>query len=160
MPAKSTIQIKFVVTKAGDFPYYCSVSCGSGVVDGEERGHFDQIGRLHVRSIISETVDYTAPTTEELKAQARIAAIKKEADRKAVELGYDTNILSITIDDEEKSVWKTHVVEMPTQEHEASLQEFGINEFYVVFYANEQDEVVLWVFVDAVTGDIVSHEEN
>ncbi len=55
MPAKSTIVVDFVVTKAGEFPYYCSVSCGSGIVDGVERGHFDQIGRLHVRSLISET---------------------------------------------------------------------------------------------------------
>jgi len=48
MPAKETIFVEFVATKAGDFNYYCSVSCGSGMVHGEERGHFDQIGNLHV----------------------------------------------------------------------------------------------------------------
>ncbi len=58
MPALSTIQVDFVATRPGDFPYYCSVSCGSGIVDGEERGHFDQIGNLHVRSLISETSNF------------------------------------------------------------------------------------------------------
>jgi len=50
MPANSTIVVDFVVTRAGDFPFYCSVSCGEGVVDGTPRGHFDQVGKLHVRS--------------------------------------------------------------------------------------------------------------
>ncbi len=55
MPANSTIKIEFVVTQAGDFPFYCSVPCGEGVVDGAKRGHFDMVGKIHVRSIISET---------------------------------------------------------------------------------------------------------
>ena len=58
MPALSTIQINFVATRPGDFPYYCSVSCGSGIVDGIERGHFDQIGNLQVRSLLSETSNF------------------------------------------------------------------------------------------------------
>ncbi len=48
IPAKGTITIQFVATQPGDFQFYCSVPCGSGVVDGKERGHFDQIGKLHV----------------------------------------------------------------------------------------------------------------
>jgi len=55
MPANSTIKVEFVVTKAGDFPFYCSVPCGEGHVDGVKRTHFDMIGNMHVRSIISET---------------------------------------------------------------------------------------------------------
>lgn len=55
MPAKSTIKIEFVTTQEGDFPFYCSVPCGEGLVDGVKRSHFDMIGKLHVRSIISET---------------------------------------------------------------------------------------------------------
>ena len=55
MPANSTIHIEFVVTQEGDFPYYCSVPCGDGVVDGKKRGHFDMVGRIHVRSIVSST---------------------------------------------------------------------------------------------------------
>lgn len=55
MPANSTITLDFVVTQAGEFPFYCSVPCGEGEVDGETRTHFDMIGKLHVRSIISET---------------------------------------------------------------------------------------------------------
>ncbi len=55
IPARSTVKVAFTVTEAGDFPYYCSVSCGGGVVEGERRGHFDMYGKLHVRS--------TAPAT-------------------------------------------------------------------------------------------------
>ncbi|MBI4094600.1 MAG: cupredoxin domain-containing protein [Candidatus Liptonbacteria bacterium] len=66
VPANQTIKAEFVATQVGDFPYYCSVPCGDssilpgGVVEGgayagEKRGHFDQIGKMHVRSIISET---------------------------------------------------------------------------------------------------------
>ena len=45
-----TIKIEFVVTQEGDFPYYCSVPCGDGIVDGKKRGHFDMTGKIHVRS--------------------------------------------------------------------------------------------------------------
>ena len=55
MPANSTITVKFVATQEGDFPFYCSVPCGEGIVDGIKRTHFDMIGKLHVRSIVSET---------------------------------------------------------------------------------------------------------
>ena len=55
MPAEGTIKIEFIVTQAGDFPFYCSVPCGEGELDGKKRGHFDMVGRLHVRSIISDT---------------------------------------------------------------------------------------------------------
>ena len=55
MPANSTIKVEFVVTKAGEFPFYCSVPCGEGIVDGVKRTHFDMIGKLHVRSLISNT---------------------------------------------------------------------------------------------------------
>ena len=55
MPANSTIRVEFVVTRAGEFPFYCSVPCGEGHVDGVKRTHFDMIGNMHVRSIISET---------------------------------------------------------------------------------------------------------
>lgn len=55
MPANSTIKMDFIVTQEGDFPFYCSVPCGGGEVDGEFRDHFDMIGKLHVRSIISST---------------------------------------------------------------------------------------------------------
>jgi len=55
MPANRTITLDFVVTQAGDFPFFCSVPCGEGQVDGVKRTHFDMIGKLHVRSIISET---------------------------------------------------------------------------------------------------------
>lgn len=49
MPAKGTIVVEFVVTQEGDFPYYCSVPCGEGIVDGVKRTHFDMIGKIKVR---------------------------------------------------------------------------------------------------------------
>lgn len=55
MPANSTIKMEFVVTQEGDFPFYCSVPCGEGMVDGKKRTHFDMIGKMHVRSIVSGT---------------------------------------------------------------------------------------------------------
>lgn len=55
MPAKSTITIEFTVTQVGEFPYYCSVPCGEGVVDGKIRTHFDMIGALKVRPAAPKT---------------------------------------------------------------------------------------------------------
>lgn len=55
MPANGTIKVEFIVTQEGDFPFYCSVPCGEGAVNGKKRGHFDMVGKLHVRSIISGT---------------------------------------------------------------------------------------------------------
>ena len=55
MPANQTIEVVFVATQEGDFPFFCSVPCGEGAVNGEKRTHFDMIGTLHVRSAISET---------------------------------------------------------------------------------------------------------
>ncbi len=52
MPANSTIKVEFVVTQEGNFPFYCSVPCGDGIVDEKKRGHFDMVGKIHVRSII------------------------------------------------------------------------------------------------------------
>jgi heme/copper-type cytochrome/quinol oxidase subunit 2 len=50
MPAKSTITVVFTVTQEGDFPFYCSVPCGEGTTEGGKRGHFDMVGKIHVRS--------------------------------------------------------------------------------------------------------------
>ena len=48
MPAHETIKVEFVVTQEGDFPFYCSVPCGEGPVDGKKRTHFDMVGTLRV----------------------------------------------------------------------------------------------------------------
>lgn len=55
MPAHATVKMEFVVTQEGEFPFYCSVPCGEGIVDGVLRDHFDMIGKINVQSIISET---------------------------------------------------------------------------------------------------------
>lgn len=49
MPANETIIFEFVVTQEGDFPFYCSVPCGEGEVEGVKRTHFDMIGNFHVK---------------------------------------------------------------------------------------------------------------
>ncbi len=58
MPALQTIKLSFVATQIGDFPFYCSVPCGEGDVEigGKKvrRTHFDMVGKLHVRNIISK----------------------------------------------------------------------------------------------------------
>ena len=51
--ANTTEKIDFVATQPGEFPYYCSVSCGSGIVDGKTRGHFDQTGKLIIKAPVT-----------------------------------------------------------------------------------------------------------
>ena len=50
LPARGTITVDFIANSAGEWPYYCSVACGAGIVNGKPRGHFDQIGKLYVKS--------------------------------------------------------------------------------------------------------------
>lgn len=61
LPANGTIEVDFVATKSGTFPFYCSVSCSSsdaptfdlpngevqtGPYAGTVRGHFEHIGQF------------------------------------------------------------------------------------------------------------------
>lgn len=63
LPALGTIEIPFVASKAGEFPFYCSVSCSTsdnaslglqggkvqtGPYTGQVRGHFEHIGKFVV----------------------------------------------------------------------------------------------------------------
>lgn len=48
MPADKTITVDFVATRKGKFSFYCSVPCGKGTVNGEDRDHFDMLGELEV----------------------------------------------------------------------------------------------------------------
>lgn len=52
VPAKSQITAEFIASRAGAFPFYCSVPCGEGEVDGVKRGHFDQVGELTVERLV------------------------------------------------------------------------------------------------------------
>jgi len=52
MPANSTVTFQFKVTKAGDYPFYCSVPCGEGEVNGVRRAHEDMLGVIHARSLV------------------------------------------------------------------------------------------------------------
>lgn len=66
LPANATIDIEFVATKSGEFPFYCSVSCSAsdnpsfglqdGLVEtgpyaGTLRGHFEHIGKFIVKAL-------------------------------------------------------------------------------------------------------------
>jgi nitrosocyanin len=65
LPANETIYVSFTATKAGEFPFYCSVSCSDskatgnlpdGVVQtgpyaGTFRGHFEHIGKFIVSAL-------------------------------------------------------------------------------------------------------------
>ena len=80
IPARSTLDIPpFVVSKAGDFQFYCSVSCGEGVAEkgaykGAKRTHFDQIGTICVHKIPGDRVCMNSgPTAETLKASEEAA---------------------------------------------------------------------------------------
>lgn len=53
VPANSMIRAQFVASKVGEFPFYCSVPCGEGQVDGVKRTHFDMIGKLRVKNILT-----------------------------------------------------------------------------------------------------------
>ena len=62
IPARATLDVPpFVVTKAGDFQFYCSVSCGEGIAQsgihkGVTRTHFDQIGTICVHKVPGDRV--------------------------------------------------------------------------------------------------------
>jgi heme/copper-type cytochrome/quinol oxidase subunit 2 len=70
LPALGEIDIEFVASKAGEFPFYCSVSCSgsdnssfglangkvaSGPYAGTVRGHFDHIGKFIVGLVKAAT---------------------------------------------------------------------------------------------------------
>lgn len=82
IPARTTLEVPpFVVTKAGDFQFYCSVSCGEGIAKsglhaGKKRTHFDQIGTICVHKTPGDRVCMNAgPTAETLKAAAEAATV-------------------------------------------------------------------------------------
>ena len=70
LPANGTIDVEFVASKSGEFPFYCSVSCSdsgngsfnlpegkvaAGPYAGTFRGHFDHIGKFIVAIIAAAT---------------------------------------------------------------------------------------------------------
>jgi plastocyanin len=69
VPANATLEIPpFVVSKAGDFKFYCSVSCGGGVAEsgiyqGKERDHFEQTGTICVHKTPGDHVCMNNATT-------------------------------------------------------------------------------------------------
>lgn len=71
VPALGTIEAEFVATQPGDFPFYCSVPCGEGDVDGVKRGHFDQVGKIHVQHMMmgGQMMQGDMPMGEMMKTQ-------------------------------------------------------------------------------------------
>lgn len=65
LPASGSIDVNFVASKAGEFPFYCSVSCSdskstgnlpdgqvqTGPYKGLFRGHFEHLGKFIVNEI-------------------------------------------------------------------------------------------------------------
>jgi nitrosocyanin len=66
LPANGTIDVEFVATKSGEFPFYCSVSCSgsdnssfglkdgkveSGPYAGTFRDHFSHVGKFVVMAL-------------------------------------------------------------------------------------------------------------
>jgi len=140
MPALSTIQIDFIVTKGGNFPYYCSVSCGSGIVDGEKRGHFDQIGLLHVKSIISETSGIDTSKTIDFAAEARRSAMIKEASRAS---GVAEDEIKIDVDNVE---WEQTAESLDTL--------VGVD-YQALYYDPTAGGDRVWIFIDTTTGEVI-----
>lgn len=75
IPARATVVVPpFVVTKAGDFQFYCSVSCGqgiakSGIHQSVARGHFDQIGTICVHKTPGDRVCINGDTAKKAPVQ-------------------------------------------------------------------------------------------
>jgi plastocyanin len=142
MPAGGSIVIEFDATKAGDFPFYCSVSCGSGIVDGEKRGHFDHIGKMHVRSLISETVSYKDSLSDEDIKQTRRAAMISEASRALGVLPPD-----IQFDDNNES-WLKLGRKLDALE--------GIQYQALRYEPSNPLQVGAWIFIDTTTGEVIT----
>jgi len=64
LPASGSIDVEFVASKSGEFPFYCSVSCSAsdnasfglkdgkveaGPYAGQFRGHFEHVGKFVVK---------------------------------------------------------------------------------------------------------------
>jgi len=154
MPALSTIQIDFVATRPGDFPYYCSVSCGSGIVDGEKRGHFDQIGKLSVRSLISETSGLQPPTSrEDFVKEARQASYITTGNVMVNELGYDLTQLEAIVD-EGNVLWTSYATSNNIDPESQNLP--AIIDYQAIVYRDELLNPVLFVFLDNIEGEVIS----
>lgn len=152
MPAKGIIQIEFDATKAGDFPFYCSVSCGSGIVDGKKRGHFDQIGKMHVRSLISETTTFKDTISdEELRKETRRASMIQEANRKFSEL-YD---IPFADSENEIQIDNENIEWLKTGEVRESLENISYQALYVDFKEKSDVSSRSWVFINTETGEVV-----
>lgn len=81
IPAHATLAVPpFVVTKSGDYQFYCSVSCGEGVAmsgkyAGQKRTHFDQIGTICVHEKPGDRVCMnSAPSPDEVRAREEAEA--------------------------------------------------------------------------------------
>jgi len=142
MPANGTVKTEFIVTQEGDFPFYCSVPCGEGVVDGEKRTHFDMIGRIHSRSLVSETSGLRPVLSdEEFKEQARRAQLLKAASD---ELGVSEDQIVI---DEDNNEWLSSGGSLPAL--------LGVSYKTLYYQPRDGSEPRKWIFIDASTGDVL-----
>ena len=75
IPARATLDVPpFVASKAGDFQFYCSVSCSEGIAEGgihkgKKRSHFDQIGTICVHKTPGDRVCLNSAPTAPIVGQ-------------------------------------------------------------------------------------------
>ena len=80
IPARATLDVPpFVASKAGDFQFYCSVSCSEGIAEngmhkGKKRSHFDQIGTICVHQTPGDRVCRNSPPTTPIPGQIESGA--------------------------------------------------------------------------------------
>lgn len=145
IPARSTVAITpFVVTKGGDFQFYCSVSCSEGVAEsgahkGEHRGHFDQIGVLHVKefgasSEGTENASSSVPTIPALHIPTAIIGAERSL---AKELHIPLDMVKVAYMG--SKVWADSCLELPRGAASDTCVKTKTPGYEVVLRANGQD---------------------
>jgi plastocyanin len=141
MPASATVRTEFIITQEGDFPFYCSVPCGEGIVDGTKRTHFDMLGVIHARSIVSETSGLKPSlTTEELKQQARESSMIRDA----------SNALGIGEGDARIDAQNKEWIESGR-----TLETLEGRDYQALYYTSYSTQERSWVFIDNSSGEII-----
>ena len=182
LAAGKTTVIEFVATKAGDFPYYCSVSCGAGMVDGVERGHFDQIGKLRVRaagsgpqtalpqSAAPPPADNVAnPSPQQTTSSLEGADYSRErqlqtiaiANVEARKLGYNPDRLFANYD-VGKARWIAYHTSLGNPLKKDPTFAFLKQDNYLAVYYSATTNITspyLWIFIDSESGQVLHYYE-
>lgn len=141
IPARTTLAIApFVVTKGGDFQFYCSVSCSEGVAESgthkdEHRGHFDQIGVLHVREAGSGSETPVAKPT--LPTIHIPAGIVRAQETFAQEQGISADLVKTVY--KGSKVWMDSCLDLPKASSSAMCTKTNTPGYEIVLRVNGKD---------------------